>query len=122
MEAQASPAGKIPAIALRVVVVVAAIFVAGLLWISTHQDTSTPAPVAAPALPPEPGSLAYLEFGSTSDTLWFARPDHPENRRKGFSARHANGFGLVASLSPDSRSLAYTVLDPDTQNAGPDSP
>ena len=44
------------------------------------------------------------------------------SRTKLLSVPHAPEYGVIPSLSPDRRSVAYTVLPPETPAPGPDAP
>jgi Tol biopolymer transport system component len=59
-----------------------------------------------------PPLLVYSEFGSESDTLWSARADDPTQRTRLVTIAHAPEYGISASLSPDGKRVAYTVLPP----------
>src|SRR5919106_686222 len=59
--------------------------------------------------------IAYFEFGLRADTLWLADPFNPEQRESVLSVPHAPEFGLVPSVSPDGRMLAFTALAPRTR-------
>jgi Tol biopolymer transport system component len=59
--------------------------------------------------------IAYFEFGLREDTLWLADPFNPEQRERVFGVPHAPEFGVVPSVSPDGRLLAFTALAPGTR-------
>ena len=69
-----------------------------------------------------PPRVAYFEFGFNADTLWSQNPNDSASRQAWFTARHAPGFGLVPSLSPDGTSTVYTVLPSNTLAPSPDAP
>ena len=54
--------------------------------------------------------LIYSEFGRDSDTIWSAPADDPTRRTRLAAIDHAPEYGAVASLSPDGKRIAYTVL------------
>jgi Tol biopolymer transport system component len=66
--------------------------------------------------------LAYFAFDDTADTLYIADPDQPAHRSKVFVAPHASEYGVVPSLSPDSKRIAYTSLPVDTVAPSPETP
>jgi len=78
----------------------------------TPGPTPTPAPTAPPteAPPDTPYRLVFREFGATEDTIWRALPWDPSQREQLAVIPHREGFGAVASLSPDGRMLAYLTL------------
>lgn len=86
-----------------------------LLYAVVAQD----APVAAG--PPGPGLRAVVsELHGGSSTLWVVDPAEPRRRAMLSAVAHAEGWGLKAQTSPDSRYVAYLVLpsgatDPDRQ-------
>jgi dipeptidyl aminopeptidase/acylaminoacyl peptidase len=59
--------------------------------------------------------IAYFEFGFRADTLWLADPFNPEQRESVLSVPHAPEFGVVPTVSPDGRLLAFTALAPGTR-------
>ncbi len=85
------------------------------------QASSQPPPSAGlRALLQTAGPLiVYSEFGEESDTLWAADPDNPAERTGIARVRHARGYGISPSLSPDGARIAYTVLP--AQTAQPDA-
>jgi len=69
-------------------------------------DTSSPTPV-----PPSTSyRLVYREYGEKEDTIWWALPWDPPEREKLAGIPHREGYGVVASISPDGRMLAYLSL------------
>lgn len=69
--------------------------------------------------PPEtPYRLVYRQFGETEDIIWQVNPADPEDRIELARIGHREGFGIVASLSPDGRQLAY-LLQPESAPADP---
>lgn len=81
----------------------------------TPSPTPTPRPTAAPtAAPPDtPYRLVFREYGAKEDIIWRILPWDPSQREQVAVIQHREGFGVVASLSPDGRILAYLTL-PDT--------
>ena len=69
-----------------------------------------------------PGRIAYFEFGITADTLWLVSPSNPSQRQKALVAPHAREFGVVPSIAPDGRSLAYAALPAENPAPSPDAP
>ncbi len=69
-----------------------------------------------------PGRIAYFEFGVTADTLWLVSPATPSQREKVFTVPHAREFGVVPSIAPDGRSLAYAALPATNPAPSPDAP
>jgi hypothetical protein len=71
--------------------------------------------------PPPPESsyrLVYRQFGETEDIIWQVNPADPADRVELARIQHREGFGIVASLSPDGRQLAY-LLQPESAPADP---
>ncbi|MGE0058287.1 MAG: hypothetical protein AB7T32_09925 [Dehalococcoidia bacterium] len=66
--------------------------------------------------------IAYFAFDRNADTLWLADPKAPSKRAKGLTIEHAPEYGIIPTLSPDGRSVAYLVLPPSTPAPGPDAP
>jgi hypothetical protein len=54
--------------------------------------------------------LIYSEFGRTTDTIWAAPADNPSHRNRLATVDHAPEYGILASLSPDGKRIAYTAL------------
>jgi Tol biopolymer transport system component len=81
------------------------------------------ASASRPALPTSDAPLVvYSEFAANADALWAADPDHPERRTQLALVPHAANYGIVASLSPDGRRVAYTVLPPSVADPANDTP
>ena len=108
-------AGKALAAALIVTVVVTAIW---QFTASLGRDGTDPASIARATGSPV---LIYSEFGPDSDTLWAIPADNPAKRSRIAVVDHAREYGIVASLSPDGRKIALTVLPP-TGDAAIDAP
>jgi dipeptidyl aminopeptidase/acylaminoacyl peptidase len=79
---------------------------AGALWAAFVRGDNGSVKAGGPPL------LVYSEFGSASDTVWSARADDPTQRARVATVAHAPEHGISASLSPDSKRIAYTVLPP----------
>ena len=91
---------------------------------------SSPSPVAEGPTPtasapagvtsaPEPAgelALLYSQFGETEDTLWLAPASQLQEPQAIATIAHAPFWGISASLSPDGRWVAYTVLPPNLPN------
>ena len=78
-------------------------------------------PDGAPAAS-EPAGILINEFGIEADTLWVAPGDKPTQRQVVAEVPHAAHYGIYATLSPDSRHIAYTALSPGLRDATADSP
>ena len=88
----------------------------------TAAPTATPDPrsplgeATITVTPPPPNSeyrLAVSEFGDEADTIWLVNPSNPSDRREVVTIPHRPTFGIVPSLSPDGRLLAYLSLPPE---------
>ncbi len=77
-----------------------------VLTLTPSPDMNSP----TPAPPSTPYRLVYREYGDKEDTIWWATPWDPPERKKLASIPHREGFGVVASLSADGRMLAYLSL------------
>ncbi len=81
---------------------------------------ATPSPASAGGSPgPATSSetaLLYSQFGETEDTLWLAPASQLQQPQAVATIVHAPFWGISASLSPDGRWLAYTVLPPTVPN------
>jgi Tol biopolymer transport system component len=77
---------------------------------------------SVPATSSGPGRVAYFEFGVGADTLWLVSPNEPSQREKLFSVGHAREFGVVPSLSPDGRTVAFSALPANNPAPSPDAP
>jgi hypothetical protein len=82
-------------------------------------ETPTPSPSASPEpetasptpKPPETGyRFVYREYGAKEDVIWRIVPWDPAQREKLVAIPHREGYGVVASMSPDGRILAYLSL------------
>lgn len=92
-----------------------------LSFASLLLDTRPIAPIASvPPLADE--RIVYVVFGRLADTVYSAPAANPERRTVFFQAPHADQFGIVASLSPDGRAIAYNALPPGTMAPSPESP
>ena len=80
----------------------------------------TPAPTtpAGTAASPKPNpsassgaySFVYREFGAQADTIWSVSPADPSARRRLASIPHRSDWGVIPSLSPDGKLLAYLTM------------
>jgi len=108
--------------------VAAATLVAGVafgLWRLAGGIAGNPADLFSSAgAPPASGSARIVinEFGIEADTLWMAPADRPSQRQVVAEVPHAAHYGIYATLSPDSRYIAYTALSPGLRDASSDSP
>ncbi len=82
-------------------------------------ETPTPSPSASPEpetasptpAPPETGyRFVYREYGAAEDIIWRVVPWDPAQRERLAGIPHREGYGVVASISPDGRMLAYLSL------------
>jgi hypothetical protein len=96
--------------------------VASLSLVPLALNTGGTKNASTPVLAAETPRIAYFEFDTTADTLWLANPLSPSSRTKGLTIPHAPEYGVVPSLSPDGKSVAYLVLPTNTAAPGPDSP
>ena len=90
------------------------------------SDPATATPVATVTLVPtatsSPGyDFLYREFGRERDIIWRVDPAAPGQREQAAVIPHRTGWGIVPSLSPGGRQLAYTsfpegALDPASQS------
>ncbi len=72
----------------------------------TPADTGTPTPVP----PDTPYRFVFREYGNTEDIFWRVLPADPSQREKLATIQHREGHGIIASLSPDGRMMAYLSL------------
>jgi Tol biopolymer transport system component len=92
-----------------------------LLLLLSFLMEAKPSSPATPATS-GPGRIAYFEFGTAADTLWLVNPATPSQREKLLSVPHAREFGVVPSIAPDGRSLAYAALPIENPAPTPDAP
>src|SRR6266508_3275555 len=73
---------------------------------SPSEETISPTP------PPGDTSfrLVFQESGATEDKIWRVSPSNPTNREPVATIKHRDGWSVKASLSPDSRSIAYIAV------------
>jgi hypothetical protein len=81
----------------------------------------TPTPVKTivtptPPAPETPYRLVYREYGATEDIIWRVLAADPQQREKLTTIGHREGYGVVASISPDGRMLAYLSLPEDARS------
>jgi hypothetical protein len=91
----------------------AALLAALLVSCTGARQKPTPAPGAAPR-------LVLVEEHGDSARIVLERPGDATERRVVAAIEHRQGYGVRATVSPDGRLVAYTVLprdatDPDTQ-------
>src|SRR5438876_11911619 len=76
-------------------------------------DVRSPGEETIPPTPP-PGDtsfrLVFQESGATEDKIWRVSPSNPTNREPVATIKHRDGWSVKASLSPDSRSIAYIAV------------
>ena len=76
-------------------------------------DVRSPGEETIPPTPP-PGDtsfrIVFQESGATEDKIWRVSPSNPANREPVASIKHRDGWSVKASLSPDSRSIAYIAV------------
>lgn len=83
---------------------------------ATPDVTSPFGDATVTVTPPPPDSdyrLVFKEFGSEADTIWLVNPVDPSERKTIVTIPHRATFGIIASLSPDGRFLAYLTLPED---------
>ncbi len=91
------------------------------------DDAETPTPSPSPS--PEPGTTSptpapaetgyrfvYREYGAKEDIIWRVVPWDPAQRERLVGIPHREGYGVVASISPDGRMLAYLSLPDDAES------
>jgi hypothetical protein len=66
--------------------------------------------------------LLISEFGVDADTIVSVDPADPSSRVEIARVRHAPGWGIFASLSPDGRAIANTALPEDAAQPSPATP
>jgi hypothetical protein len=82
----------------------------------TRPGTATPLATGTPAAGgPTP---LFREFASGADTLWVAPAASPTDRKSVAQIDHAPDWGVMASLSPDGKLVAYLVLTSGSQDPG----
>ncbi|MBI1885031.1 MAG: PD40 domain-containing protein [Chloroflexi bacterium] len=76
------------------------------------KPTPTATPTATPTRTPDPTAfkLVYRKFGPTSDFILKVSPRNLARTELLAEVPHAQGFGIVASLSPGGKAVAYTVM------------
>jgi Tol biopolymer transport system component len=82
----------------------------------TRTGTGTPSAGGTPGAGGP--TLLYREFGSGADTLWVAPAASPTDRKSVAQIEHASNWGIMASLSPDGKLVAYLVLTAGSQDPG----
>jgi dipeptidyl aminopeptidase/acylaminoacyl peptidase len=93
-------------------------FAFGALPISGGGSSVSP----ATATEQPPPRIVFSEFSISEDTLWSAPADDPSDRTRIATIPHAAEYGILASVSPDGRLVAYTVLPPSEGKPTPDAP
>ena len=88
---------------------------------SPTPPTPAPTPVdtaatPTPAAPETPYRLVYREYGAKEDIIWRVVAADPQQREKLTTIGHREGYGVVASISPDGRMLAYLSLPEDARS------
>lgn len=79
---------------------------------SPEPETTSPTPA-----PPETGyRFVYREYGAKEDIIWRVVPWDPAQRERLVGIPHREGYGVVASISPDGRMLAYLSLPDDARS------
>ena len=100
----------------------AAIFGMAVLWLVAIQGVVR-AGRSGPSAPTAGSErFSYVQFGIAVDTVYTASAEAPQQRTEAFEAPHAASYGIVASLSPDGKHIAYNALPPETARPTPDSP
>ncbi len=75
---------------------------------SASPEPETPTPTPAP--PETVYRFVYREYGAKEDVIWRIVPWDQAQRERLAAIRHREGYGVVASISPDGRMLAYLSL------------
>src|SRR3972149_1210494 len=88
----------------------AAIFGMAVLWLVAIQGVVRAGRSGPSAATPAGDRFAYVQFGIAVDTVYTASAEAPQKRTKAFEASHAASYGIVASLSPDGKHIAYNAL------------
>ncbi|TMG07510.1 MAG: hypothetical protein E6I09_00310 [Chloroflexi bacterium] len=73
---------------------------------SPSEETISPTPPAGDTS----FRLVFQESGATEDKIWRVSPSNPTNREPVATIKHRDGWNVKASLSPDSRSIAYIAV------------
>jgi len=73
---------------------------------SPGENTITPTPPAGDTS----FRIVFQESGATEDKIWRVSPSNPTNREPVATIKHRDGWSVKASLSPDSRSIAYIAV------------
>ena len=73
---------------------------------SPSEETISPTPPAGDT----PFRVVFQESGATEDKIWRVSPSNPTNREPVATIKHRDGWSVKASLSPDSRSVAYIAV------------
>ena len=73
---------------------------------SPSEETISPTPPAGDTS----FRLVFQESGATEDKIWRVSPSNPTNREPVATIKHRDGWSVKASLSPDSRSIAYIAV------------
>jgi hypothetical protein len=84
----------------------------------TATRPGTPTPSASATSAAGGPTLLYREFASSADTLWVAPVASPTDRKSVARIDHAPDWGVMASLSPDGKLVAYLVLTSGSQDPG----
>jgi Tol biopolymer transport system component len=83
-----------------------------------HGDSLTP----FEAIQDDGQLLLVSEFGETADTIVAVDPEDTARRDEIAQIRHAPGYGVFASISPDGTAIAYTALPEDEPEPSPATP
>lgn len=92
---------------------------------SPHPSPTGVSPAASPPTAsgqPVSFRFVYREFGPEKDTIWEVSPEKPSERIRLAEIAHRSGWGVIPSLSPDGKRLAYLSMplrayDPSQQAA-----
>lgn len=107
---------SIPAgLRLRLAVPLCAILL-GLLVLGVLRGTSSDVAPPASPLTFSSSTIVIAEFGRSVDTVWRVDPQRPELRQRLLTAPHAADYGIIGSLSPDGKLLAFNALPRDTRS------
>lgn len=113
MASRSQPAGlPLKAVLALVVALLALAACGGGSPLPTGSPTSPIAGGGTPTpLPPTtPYLLLYRQFGREQDTIWRVLPSDPSQREAIAVIPHRLDWGIIPSLSPDGKRLAYLTL------------
>jgi hypothetical protein len=120
MNAQPAPRPR-PAASVKPVIIGSLLTL--LLFLSFASLLLDTRPIRSPATLPAGGEqIVYVAFGLKFDSVYTAPASDPDRRAKLFDVPHVDEYGIIASLSPDQRNIAYNALPASTRSPTPESP